>query len=362
MKARLILPPCIAVIVMAIAIPLAAQAQDGLPNSPGFGYGVHLDLSGHQTEAAIKVANTYNLDWISIDIDWETIQPQADNSPDWGTLDNFMSLTAGTQLSVMVSLTHVPNWAMDATGPNPTRTTGFIREMVIRYPGRILALELLPGANTFNGWGTNPNPQAYAMLLQTVASMLRSEHASTTLVTGGLIPIDNPDNIENLDALIFLQSVYNSGAISDMPVIGLRLPAISHQPETIPTDAEVYTLRYYEEVRAAMLANQHDNGIIWVTGFAWQPGNLNQPDQQSHWLQKAYLTMRPQLYIGVAFFRSLNATSSDTNLITTDGKLHPAFDSLGILIASEDNTHTITQPIEITKYHSNKPLVKPSHP
>jgi len=331
----------ISVIILAIlvAIPSVVFAQDGLPGTPGFGFGACLDLEGPHLESAIRIAETYGLDWITIDYDWAKYWPQATASPNWGTLDSVMNHIHGTDMAVMISITNAPAWALDSEGPNNEWTTQLALRLARRYPDDLIALEIFPAANTVQGWGKTPNPTAYAQLLKSIHNSLSKEGFSNTLIAAGIDPSTGKQ-----DALDFLMSLYNEGNASYSPVVSLRLPALSHDPKTHPNEVSDHTLRFYEEARQVMLDNGHQNGLIWVTRFDWKKSGLSDSNEQALWLQNAYLTMRSQLYIGVASFYCLNNTDATTTLLSNDGTATPVFDALGGLIA----LNTIILPLRIS--------------
>jgi len=69
MKPLKLLTGCVVITILLAGLPSLALAQDGLPGTPGFGYGACLDLEGHHIETAIHIADNYGLDWITIDLD-----------------------------------------------------------------------------------------------------------------------------------------------------------------------------------------------------------------------------------------------------------------------------------------------------
>lgn len=320
--------------------PKSVFAEDGLPGSPTFGYGACLDLEGYQLERSIEIASNYGLDWITIDLDWNLYQGKQDIPPDWTVLDRAMTKLSTTQLSVMISITNAPPWAMDANGPDIEKTTTFITELVRRYPQNLLAIELFPAANTLNGWGTSPNPYAYAELIKAVQFSLNNQGLKHTIIAAGLEPSTN-----QVQTLQYLEDLYSAEATAFLSIISLRLPSITYPPQTNPEDVNSNTIRFYENVRKIMLDNEHQNGLIWVTRFDWHPEYFTQLNAQSEWLQYAYMTMRSQLYIGTASFYCLNGSSSDTSLVSTDGEASIVFNALGELIAADKNGISITQVI-----------------
>jgi len=345
MRTRRFLTGCVAILIVLIAgLPTTAKAQDGLPGEPGFGYGACLDLEGYHFETAIQIADQYGVDWLTIDFDWADYWPNADVSPNWEALDKVMEQIEDTQLAVMISITHPPDWALDSAGPNGAWTSELALRLARRYPGKLLALEIFPAANTPQGWSATPNPQAYADLLRMVHSKLANEGFHDTLIAAGIDPSSG-----KAEALDFLLDLYNAGGTDLSPVISLRLPALEHNPITPPSAVSDHTLRFYEEARRVMLDNGHQNDLLWITRFDWSPGGSSDADEQAIWLQQAYLRMRSQLYIGVASFYCLNDPSTPVALLSADGKPTAAFDALGKLIAAENNHLTITTIIERNK-------------
>ncbi|MBC8504994.1 MAG: hypothetical protein ISR58_14255 [Anaerolineales bacterium] len=344
MKSPKIVTSSAILLAFLVAFPSAVLAQDGLPGTPGFGFGACLDLEGPHLESAIRIADNYGLDWITIDFDWAKYWPKANNSPNWGTLDSVMHQIGGTNMAVMISITNAPAWALDSGGPNHEWTTDLALRLARRYPDDLLALEIFPAANTTHGWGKTPNPTAYAQLLKTIHNTLTNEGFNNTLIAAGIDP-----SAGKQEALDFLLALYNAGSALYSPVVSIRLPALSHDPKTNPNEVSDHTLRFYEEARQVMLENGHQNGLIWVTRFDWKQGGLSDTNEQAVWLQNAYLTMRSQLYIGVASFYCLNNAESSTALLSNTGKATPVLDALGGLIAAESNHLTITHIIDLSK-------------
>lgn len=311
------------------------QAQDGLPGSPAFGYGVCLQIGGYQIETAVQTASNYGIDWLTIDFNWAKYWPDANSDLQWSELDRAMNAIGNTTISVVVSIYNAPPWAMESSGPSSAWTSELALRLARRYPQHLLAFEIFPGANTAQGWGTTPNAAAYVQLLHNVDTALRSASHHQTILASGLTPIEGTQS-----ALGFLQSLYDAGLGTQIPIISLRIPAVAHPPATSPDEVADYTLRFYEQVRQVMLANGHQNGLIWITRFEWAGEQSAETQSQAEWLQNAYIAMRRQLYIGAASFYCLNDASTATNLLNTDGSPTLTLNSLGELIASENGYHT----------------------
>jgi hypothetical protein len=167
-----------------------------------------------------------------------------------------------------------------------------------------------------------------------------------TLVTGGLSPVAPQNRAGDMDDLQFLEALYRHGAASFMPVIGLRLTSLTGQPLDPVDQADPRVLRHYEAIRQVMLAHDHPQGLVWVTGYHW-PESLaglpeSDPAEQVRWLNQALHLMKSQLYLGVAFYDRLNppAEAAPQNLPGTSliirqaGQvyMHPAMKALGRII------------------------------
>ncbi len=332
---------------MILAQPIQVRAASGMPDSPNFGYGARLDPGGAEVELAFKAAVGIGLDWIGIDFDWARHWPDPSTPPDLRALDQGMALTQSYHLNVSLAITHPPDWAIAADGPDARLTAELVLLLAQRYAEVLRTIELLPEANTRAGWGAPPNPRLYAALFQTVQTALQSAGSTVVLVAAGLVPAPSTPTADHMDDLLFLKELYQAGAASFIPIISLRLNQV--QGEAIhPPQTGLSTLRHYEEVRQEMLRNHHANGLIWITAFTW-PQQIPQDSYTEiiRWLDQALRLMKSQLYIGVAFYYGLNPphlSQEETDelhpLIRTDEQgvhLHPALAALGQIITRDQS-------------------------
>ena len=360
-------------LLLGVYPSMSVSAQNGLPTSANFGYGVRLDLRGIQINPSINAVGSLKLDWIGVDFNWKYLWPTEDAIPNLDTLNQAIYLAQQNHLNVMVSITEPPAWAVDENGPDPIVTTKIAEYLARTYPDVVLAIELFPGANTTRGWGTKPNPPAYFKLLKTVTKALRSNNSNVTIIAAGLIPLPQNPPQGDIDDLVFLESLYKAGSNSWMPILGLRLTDITGDPMNIGTQTEKRVIRHYEEIRQLMLKHDHRNGLIWITGFSWPSGNIQGSDsiyrntgEQTRWLTQAYQIMKAQLYIGVAFFSQVNPHEANSNqsnaavLIQSDLNIHPALTNLGLMITPPDDNTPLAVQIVLTKRIVQEISFKPS--
>jgi hypothetical protein len=334
-------------VLAAVSLVQPALAAKGTPYSPDFGYGARLDISGKYIPEALQSAATQKIDWISIDFDWAALWPDSGREPDLTAVDAAMDTAQRNGLAVMLSLSDAPAWAQTKSGPNAKLTAWLVLNLAQRYPKALQAVELFPGANLATAWGAAPNPAAYCALFQAAQYSIQQARLPLLLVAGGLTPLANQPASGDVDDLQYLQGMYQSGAAASMAIISLRFQDLTGEPLQAPDGQEHRVLRHYEEVRQVMLQNNHQHGMLWITTFSWPSGRIQAADsvyqqtsQQSSWLTQAYRQLRAQLYIGAAFFNALNPAEKDhaASLIMLDGSYHPFFNTLGKLIAQNNQS------------------------
>jgi hypothetical protein len=326
----------VVVLLLLGAFPSPGTATGGLPDSATFGYGARINIWGEDVYAALELASSMGLDWLAIDVDWTRHWPTLDQPADFSRLDYVLQVARQKQISILISLTHAPTWALTATGPEPNFTNALLQSILDVYSDVIKAVELFPGVNTSSRWGTAPDPLAYLTMLQTVRQGCDASGRAVYLVTT-VEPTLPGDVDESLEDRIFLESLYNLGGTPYLPIIGIRFPELKGAPMSDQGELYPITLRHYELVRNLMLQHQHAHGMLWITGFSWPTSGTVDPadpltlpvtpTQQAQWVNQAFQLLRAQLFIGTAFFSSLNAddtTQAMQILYRPGGSLHPA--------------------------------------
>ncbi len=336
MRYKVYLLSIVAVLLSLGVFPQEVIAASGLPNSAAFGYGAHINIWGEDVYAALELASNLGLEWLVIDVDWARHWPSLDQPADFSRLDYVLQGARQKQINVLLSLTQAPAWALTISGPEPTFTNALLQSILDVYSDVIKAVELFPGVNITSRWGTSPDPQAYLTMLQTVRHGFDASGRTVYLVT--TVEPALPGSLDgSLDDRVFLESLYNLGGTSYLPIIGVRYPELKGAPMSDQSELYPITLRHYELIRELMLQHQHANGMIWITGFSWPISGTADPTdpltlpvtptQQARWVNQAFQLLRAQLFIGTAFFGSLNALDSTQTIQTLyrpDGSIHPA--------------------------------------
>jgi len=341
--------------ISIFAAPLNVNAQTSLPAVDGFGIGGRIISWDDRADITIQAAAALGLDWISVDIDWAEIWPEAGASANINTIDEIFTNAHELGLRCLVSIVNPPYWAMSESGPDPDITAGFVAQLVRLYPNRVAAVELFPGANTTVGWNTTPNPEAYLEVYKKTLANLHEINPEILLIAGGLMPINDTGANGQFNDLEYLQKLYDAGARELIPVISLRLSGISGTPIDEPGIENSKVFRHYESVRSVMIENGHEGGTIWITGFSWptdpphmsisENNELNPSalgaEKQALWFAQAYQLVRSQLYIGAVFHSCLEGNTHDFDerrsgeclieITSTETDLHPAANILAKL-------------------------------
>jgi len=321
-------------------LPSRGIPSRGIPGSGEFAYGGLLWLQGNDAAQAAAIAGEMQLDWIALQFDWSAFYPEVTSSPDWTLLDSIMNTAGQNGSAVLLSVTAAPHWALSATGPDAFITAGLIKMLVNRYPSQIQAVELFPGANTSAGWQAPPDPALYARMMSVVSSQLASDGRQILLVAAGLIPVDPALLNGDMADMDFLRGFYQAGGATVSPVISMRMPSPTGSPLEAPEPARPSLLRHFEEIRQIMLENNHQDGLIWITGIN-APITLFEQQAQSAWLVESFTLMRSQLYIGAVFYASLNngsGTPTNTSLISSVATGHLFYNELRILVSQNNGT------------------------
>lgn len=269
--------------------PASNTPPPGTPQSLEFGHGARLNAADPRLELAVNQAARNGLDWVALELDWETLQP-APNA--WNLPPAFESAlqTARAQgLFVLVSVQNPPEWVLTPAGPDAAHTAELALKLA-RLHAPPAAIELFPAANTRAGWGAAPNPAAYARLFETVRQRLEAEGKLVYLAAGGLSNTTTaPEDLRDVDFLAYLYAAGLRPAI-----LSIHLDALTGDPLALPAPD---TLRHYEQIRAVMTENGHVDGLLWITRFTLAGGVDAEP-----WLRQAHAMVKSQLFVGAVFW------------------------------------------------------------
>ncbi|MAT41008.1 MAG: hypothetical protein CL609_01615 [Anaerolineaceae bacterium] len=302
-----------------------AKAESG---TAAFQLGTTLYEQGPQMDYALRVLQESSFDLVAIEVNWAEIQPEATQTINTQNLDLIIRSLQTSQQKLFIRLVNAPDWALSPTGPDIQSTIQCISQIINLYP-IIQAVEVFPGANIENLWGTAPSAEHYMRMLSSIADYFSQNHINTLLIVGGFLQL-NPEQGQNgiLD-LNFLQSMYDYGFKNLPAVVSVQFENIEADPEMPATSQTDLTMRHYELVRQVMINNVDQNRLMWVTKLTppQQKDGPNLLENQAQWMEKALTLIRSQLYIQVCILQPINpektSQSNQFSLIKADGTLNP---------------------------------------
>lgn len=333
------------------------QAVRGVPGSPDFGYGAWIHPQSQLILESTQLVSELPLDWVAVPLNWAEVMPEISSAPELGNVDKILNNLTGRGAAVMLRLYNPPGWVKTEHGINADMTAQWLIWLSQRYQPTLKAVELFPAANTRQGWGNTPDPYQYATFYQQVKASLQERGSELVLIAGGLQPLNSSSSPDDWDDLTFLQSLYTYGAKNWMPVLSIQMPMLSGEPSRPASVNDNFALRHYEQVRQVMLANDHAEGILWVTLMNPPDGTIDPADQkfiqlvqQAEWLKQALIQMRSQLYMGVVFLPSLNPPpagnlfGNQVVLLTAQQTYHPFYSVFQAVIQQTNPSSTSDRP------------------
>ncbi len=210
-----------------------------------FQLGTTLYEQGPQMDYALRVLQDSSFDWVAIEVNWAEIQPEASQSINTQTLDLIIRSLQSSQQKLFIRLVNAPQWVLTPTGPDIQATIQCIAQIINLYPA-VQAVEVFPGANIQQLWGTTPSAEHYISLLSNLSAYFLQNQINTLLIAGGLLQLNAENNQQGILDLTYLQSMYDLG-LKNLPVVlSLQFENIKADPEMpaiSPTDLTIEALR-----------------------------------------------------------------------------------------------------------------------
>jgi hypothetical protein len=277
---------------------------------------------------ALRVLQESSFDLVAIEINWAEIQPEASQAINTQNLDLIIRSLQSSQQKLFVRLVNAPDWAISPTGPDIQSTIQCISQIINLFPV-IQAVEVFPGANIEQLWGTAPSAEHYIHMLSAIADYFSQNQMNTLLIAGGFLQINPDQGQQGILDLTYLQSMYDYGFKNIPAVISLQFENIVMDPEVPAGSPTDLTMRHYELIRQVMINNVDQNRLMWVTKLT-PPQQFDGPnllENQAQWMDKALTLIRSQLYIQVCILQPINpekiSQSNQFSLIKSDGTLNP---------------------------------------
>jgi polysaccharide biosynthesis protein PslG len=163
----------------------------------GIAYGDTLTwLPDQELAATLNDASALGVKWIRADLSWGDIQPDSANAYKWERFDRVVDAAGRRGLTLLPIISYTPSWARpagcftDKCAPaNADQFAAFAGEAASRYGG-ITTWEIWNEENSQRFWQPQPDPAAYANLLERTTASIRKSNPAAKILVGGLSIID----------------------------------------------------------------------------------------------------------------------------------------------------------------------------
>ena len=219
--------------------------------------------------------------WLRHTFPWAQIEPE-EGVYDWAAWDRLVDEATARGLRLIVVLDRAPGWA--GTPPPPASFAAFAGAVAARYGNRVDHYQVWHNPNLADGWGAEPNPAAYAQLLQGAATAIRAADPDARVLLGSLAPTveHGPDN---LSEVLFLRGLYAAGAAPYFDILSAQPYGFDAGPDDRRVSEAVLNFSRAVLLREEMVAHGDGGKGLWASHFGWNSLPASVDEVPSIWGQ-----------------------------------------------------------------------------
>ena len=220
---------------------------------------------GEELDWAADLVADSGFVWVRQTFSWAQIEPQR-GEYDWERWDDAVAAATARGLRLIAVLDATPPWS--ASPPDPADLARFAAALAARYGEQISYYQVWNNPNLADGWGAEPNPAAYAQLLQQTATAIRAADPDARILLAGLAPTVE-QGPHNLSEVIFLERLYAAGAAPYFDILAAQPYGFDSGPDDRRVAADVLNFSRPILLRETMLAHGDGDKPIWASHFGW---------------------------------------------------------------------------------------------
>ncbi|MCU0474548.1 MAG: LysM peptidoglycan-binding domain-containing protein [Anaerolineae bacterium] len=337
------------------------------PDAYGYGRGISLSITGQDPAQLVQTAISLNVEWVKLDLDWRTLEPQPETY-DFAALDTVVFGLSDARLKLLLTLDNTPSWARAAQledGPPDDFAVlaRFAAVLAERYAGRVAAYQIWNEPNLRREWFSEAHPisaDSYAALFTQAQAAIRAADPQALVILAGLAPTGFNDGVNALNDRLYLQALYDLGVAESADGVAVHALGFANPPEARCCQAADGVLTHFEnrsfyfrdtldDYHAIAEANADDRPL-WVTraGWATAEGAPSAPNadfvyatytdslEQAAYVVSAFEVAQQMKYVGPMFAYTLNACQTPDarpeacyfSLLDADGLPRAAFNAL----------------------------------
>ncbi len=268
------------------------------PAFPSLTYGIQTFLwwDGGETGLHLDWVRLMSYSHVKQTFAWRDLEPRQ-GEWDWVQADRIVDEAERRDLKIVARLGQVPDWAQppesntdmeeeeshDIPAQDMDDWHNYCFTIADRYVGRnVVAYQIWNEPNLTREWGNKrPNPAEYVEVLAVCSSAIREADASAILISAGLAPTGNNDDIALPDDVYF-DGMYRNDFQQYIDVVGVHAPGFA-PPEYGPDDAEAdgvgrwFTFRRIEDLRKIMIEHDDAGRQMAIMEFGYTTDTQN-PD------------------------------------------------------------------------------------
>ncbi len=242
--------------------------------------GVNADLTQYsdaELASHLEAMQRLGITWIRQPLRWTDLEP-APGEYAWAAWDRIVSaVDEHPPLRLVAVLLETPPWARhNRASDNPTAPpennadlAAFASAIAARYGDRIDYYQIWDEPNLTIGWGgLNPNPAAYAALLQSAYTAIHARDPEATVIAAGLAPTleTGPRNISDI---LFLRALYAHGAGNFFDAVAGKPYGFDSGPLDRRVDEGVLNFSRLILLREEMIRHGDAGKALWASHFGW---------------------------------------------------------------------------------------------
>ncbi len=222
-------------------------------------FGELLGKSTAEMDAEISDYVKLGVDWVRLDIHWDSVQFSSGGSYDWSKVDKVFNALDAAGIEIVAVINNAPRW-LDRT-LSTTQSQQVIAEFSAaaakRYGDKVNYWEFMNEPNKHD-----IDPADYTAALKATYSAIKAVDADNVVISGGLAAVPNTAN-GFWGAVDYLKAIYANGG-------GDYFDAVGYHPYTfplMPSDSEPWNGWEIMEqgIRSTMVANGDADKQVWMT-------------------------------------------------------------------------------------------------
>ncbi|HUN22159.1 MAG TPA: cellulase family glycosylhydrolase [Anaerolineales bacterium] len=352
------------------APPPAPGSQSGMI------YGVHMQATNlGDPNYWMDLVNGMGLKVVKHQIFWHEIEP-AQGQMNWGGYDAVFEAAKNKDFKVVASVVGAPEWSRSIPGTNGPPDdyqlfANFVGELVKRYPGQIIAVEIWNEPNlvqrdwmTGDKLVTEEDPGQYVEFLRLAAQAIKAVDPNIMIISAALSPTGNNDPTLAMDDFKYLELMVSAGLLDTVDCIGVHSNGLNVPPEAafdkIGELPEAATWQFTGPIgnphhswsMYSTITGYHErtnNKPLCITEFGWPSrdglsdtlviksgfefATDNTADEQADYILRALKMFREMGYVKMAVVYNLNLYTI-TDPENSDNVLWALLDSNGAPRAS----------------------------